>query len=134
MKQENSVLTNKRYSATAFIIIFITCVAYALLRGCIVPIYDSAYYCSIGDGVIDKSGIHFNLFPKTFRGCLLPIFIQLLKVMPFGFDIGWKLIASLVSSVLFVGIIPRIITGNGIDNAKKLISSVISPYIYGVIL
>lgn len=120
----------RKFSIIAFIIIFISCMLYAISRGHIKPIYDSSYYCVIGDGVINKSGIHLNLFPKTFRGCILPVFIQLLNVTPLGLDIGWKLIGSLASSLLFVGIIPRIISGNGINNAKELIGSVISSYIY----
>lgn len=117
MKNEENV--NKRYSIIAFIIIFISCIVWAMLRRCIVPIYDSSYYCSIGVGVIDETGLHLDLFPKTFRGCLLPIFIQLLSQTPFGLDIAWKLICSLTSSLLFVSILPRIITGKGVSNVKK---------------
>ena len=123
-------LVDRRYSYIAFIIIFIFCCVYAVLRGPIVPIYDSSYYCTIANGVISKTGMHLNLFPKTFRGCLLPIFIQVLNKLPFGLDIGWKLIGSFVSSELFANILPRIITGNIINNAKKMIRSILLACIY----
>lgn len=65
----------KKYSFITFTIILVICIIYAFYRGMINPIYDSSYYCGIGDGVADKSGIHLNMFPQTFRGCLLPLYL-----------------------------------------------------------
>ena len=128
---DNDNLENQNlYKWGAFLGIVVSCIIYTLYRGETHFYYDSWWYSTVAEGVIDYSGVHLFNFPKTFRGCLLPIYLRFLDISPIGIVLGWSLTASLFVGILFAFFLPNILIENGICSLKTLLGSIVSSYIY----
>lgn len=124
------MFASKKYTWIAFISGIVVILFYGLYRDKIELIYDSAWYCGIADGVIDAAGIHIEKFPKTFRGALLPIYLQFLNLSPLGIYTGWIITMAILGSSLFSVLLPGVITDEGINNCKRTIGCIVSIIIY----
>lgn len=119
----------------AFAAILIISLLYAMNRHEAIAIYDAEWYMTIADGVVDGNGIHLSLFPKTFRGCLLPLCLQVLNHSFWGIETGWKLLTCIMVACIFGFMLPEIITESGIDSCKKFCGGIVAAcafiYVWG---
>ncbi len=85
--------------------------------------YDSCYYTSIGDSVF-SNGFNLLLYPETYRGCMLPLIISLMKTV-FGEIWGWRILSSLMVSVMMGMLLPYIMNYI-VESIKDIISIILT--------
>ncbi len=93
------------HNIVAFIIIVCVAFSYIFLRNIDLNIGDAGWYLTIAEGCVDGKGIHLFIFPQTFRGCLFPIYLQLVK-HSIGIRIGWAVTSSFIMAIIFSIIMP----------------------------
>lgn len=87
-----------------FAVISTALLTFSFFRNITVFPYDSSYYWSIADSVFEN-GFNILNFPETFRGCLFPLLVGIIKrvVYRLGFNSywGWRiLISGMVAGIL----------------------------------
>ena len=97
---------------TMFAIISIVLLALSFFYNRTVFPYDSKYYWNIADPVFENQ-IDILSFPETFRGCLFPILVGIIKraVYRLGFDSywGWRILISGMIAAILVYAFPIIL-------------------------
>ena len=96
-----------------FFLIWGVVIIYSFIQMVNMNIGDADWYLTIGDGCYENKLFRISKFPQTFRGCLFPIYLQILKNSPLGIRIGWALTMGFLLATLFVYIIPAIFGHSG---------------------
>ena len=90
-----------------FFLIWGVVIIYSFIQMVNMNIGDADWYLTIGDGCYENKLFRISKFPQTLRGCLFPIYLQILKNSPLGIRIGWALTMGFLLATLFVYIIQQ---------------------------
>ena len=106
----------------SFVLVMVGSITYSQLHQVEMNIMDASYYISIGDVCFDELGFHISIFPKTFRGCLFPLYLQVLKHSFLGLKFGWSLTTGFILASLFTVIIPSFFHRNDIHKNSAFLT------------
>lgn len=120
-----------------FFIIVIFTIIYVYLKNVNMELWDAGWYINIGNPCFENGEFMISEFPKTYRGCLFPIFLQVLKNSFIGLKLGYSISMGIVLASLFVFVLPALL-GNktkGLNFSLSILGVfLIYIYIYGGIL
>ena len=128
--------TSKNIRWICLSILFINCIILSLCLNVESYIYDSNYYWSIADPVYNDGTYNLLAFPRTFRGCIFPLLVLILKIA-FGGVWGWRVLASVMVSLIFGVFLPKIMMYQIIhvkDALRVLVTEVIFLFVWGQFL
>lgn len=94
-----------------FAVTSITLLTFSFFRNITVYPYDSKYYWTTADPVFEN-GLNILNFPETFRGCLFPILLGIIKRAVYRLGLGsywgWRILVSGMISGMLVYALPII--------------------------
>ena len=112
-----------------FFLLFTLTLVYSYLRNVSEYPWDSQYYWTVADGVIND-GFHILNFPETFRGYFFPLLVSVFKKLFHGVW-GWRVLSSLGISACFAFSLPNLLRRRNIDSLREFVGILIA---YGVFM
>lgn len=114
-------------------ILFLNCIILSYLLGISDMVHDSGYYWSIADSTLENGIFNITNYPETYRGCLFPLLILIVKSICNGVW-GWRILSSVMIASCFGVIFPLFFNSNVITVRKMLraiLTEVIFLYVWG---
>ena len=117
-----------KVNIAVFFLIFISTVVYVMYSNIDMMIGDAEWYLSIGDECFTGKGFNLLNFPKTFRGCLFPLYLQFIKRSILGARLGWAITSGMMLGFMFTFILPSLF-GN-INEKPRLLIGTVMAFVY----
>lgn len=99
-------LKNSYVKVMVYVAVVILIIWYSYARMIDMTIGDAEWYQRIGEACFSDSAFDITLFPKTFRGCLFPLYLQMLEHSVFSVRLGWAITTGVMVATLFFFVLP----------------------------
>lgn len=114
----------------SFIVVVLMVMGYSYARMVDMTVGDGGWYMTIGDACMNEAGrFDIRLFPKTFRGCLFPLLLQLVKSVV-NVRFGWSIITSIMIAIIFTIILPFFFKENKNQSLFMNIRGILVAYLF----